>query len=321
MPLEFALRPRIRLSEGFAQPRRPRWRIPKLALPIAAYWLTAAGITYELIHLHDQPDAAVATQPEAALPATAAREWWRLAPAPAAATPPEREPVPSPPATPTAEPALAVDDSPVARERATDSDTALAANDVDDAAAVPARPRDREPNEALGAPAEHRRKRASSDPPTDELRADTVPDSRSLSGDAIRAPDLFPLPPLAPTGDAPPLLGGTPPDAPAAVASALPSCEAAAADQEIDVAHRDNRPDLSRDAIAGVLDNGVWIARCDIPMSTSIELCVAIKGGSVIGASVTSRPRNAAINACVKRRAAGLHFPFSSRVDIAKTHF
>jgi hypothetical protein len=70
-----------------------------------------------------------------------------------------------------------------------------------------------------------------------------------------------------------------------------------------------------------VLDNGVWIARCDIPMSTSIELCVAIQAGKVIGVSVSSHPASAAIDACVKRRAAGLRFPFSSRVDIAKTHF
>jgi len=78
---------------------------------------------------------------------------------------------------------------------------------------------------------------------------------------------------------------------------------------------------LVREAIAHVLDNGVWIARCDIPMTTSVDLCVAIQGGKVIGASVNSRPPSAAINACVKRRAASLSFPYSARVDVARTHF
>jgi hypothetical protein len=134
---------------------------------------------------------------------------------------------------------------------------------------------------------------------------------------------LAPLAPAPePTRDAP-LLGAAPPDAPAAVANALPSCEAAAAtaNQEMDLSARDRTPDLSREAIASVLDNGVWIARCDIPMTTSVDLCVAIRGGKAIGASVVSRPASAAINACVRRRAASLSFPYSARVDIAKTHF
>ena len=80
-------------------------------------------------------------------------------------------------------------------------------------------------------------------------------------------------------------------------------------------------PDLSREVIAHVLDNGVWIARCDIPMTTSVELCVAIQGGKVIGASVSSHPASTAINACVKRRAASLSFPYSARIDLARTHF
>jgi hypothetical protein len=56
-------------------------------------------------------------------------------------------------------------------------------------------------------------------------------------------------------------------------------------------------------------------------MTTTVDLCVAIQAGKVIGASVVSRPASAAINACVKRRAAGLSFPYSARVDLAKTHF
>src|SRR5450432_2125195 len=102
MPLEFALRPRIRLSEGFAPPRRSRFRLPKLALPIAAYWLTAGGITYALIHLHDKPDAPTLAQ-SVAPEAKPERRWWQPAPARSERATTESEPAPAPLAAPAAE--------------------------------------------------------------------------------------------------------------------------------------------------------------------------------------------------------------------------
>jgi hypothetical protein len=318
MPLEFALRPRIRIAEGFAPPRRSRWRVPKLVLPIAAYWLTAAGITYELIHWHDSPTAPTA-EPALAAPAVepTARAWWEapVVPEPAArpvqapATPP---PAPSPPLTPDPE-----EPAPVVAE------------------AEPSAPELGAPAPAFSAPAEtsrsHRR-HAQIEPETSPRAARELTPLSALSeayvvgstGALVRAEDIAPLTPDSAPEPAPAPSSRTAalaPDVPDS--GGLPSCEAAAAaaKQDIDFAHRDTTPDLSRDAIAQVLDNGVWIARCDIPMSTAIDLCVAIQNGKVIGVSVSSRPASAAINRCVKRRAMGLHFPYSSRVDVAKTHF
>src|SRR5689334_13631513 len=49
MPLEFALRPRFDLKRP-APRRRLSWpRLHPLILPIGAYWLAAAGVTYALI--------------------------------------------------------------------------------------------------------------------------------------------------------------------------------------------------------------------------------------------------------------------------------
>jgi hypothetical protein len=318
MPLEFALRPRIRIAEGFAPPRRSRWRVPKLVLPIAAYWLTAAGITYELIHLHDPPTTP-ATEQALAAPAAepAARAWWEAPSAPeTAARPVEAPSAPQPaPSTP-----LIVEPAPSAPLVAEEEPSAVelgAPPPSFSAALETSRPQRRRGQTEPEMPATAARERAPQPAPSE---AYVVGDTGTL----IRAEEIAPLTPDSAPGPAPE------PSAPTAALApdspdygGLPSCEAAAAtaQQDVDFAHRDSTPDLSREAIARVLDNGVWIARCDIPMSTAIELCVAIQNGKVIGVSVHSHPASAAINRCVKRRALGLHFPYSSRVDVAKTHF
>jgi len=317
MPLEFALRPRIRIAEGFAPPRRSRWRVPKLVLPIAAYWLTAAFITYELCHLHDHPTAPLA-EPALAAPAVepAARAWWEAPSAPEPAALPVQAPIAPQPAPSTPLIDVAEEPAPVVRD-AEQSAAELSAPSPSFSA---------EPETSRS----HRR-RAQSEPETPPVARERAPQAApneayvvGSTGALVRAEDIAPLTPdLAPDPTPAPAAptAALAPDSPDS--GGLPSCEAAAAaaKQDIDFAHRDSTPDLSRDAIARVLDNGVWIARCDIPMSTSIELCVAIQNGKVIGVSVGSHPASAAINRCVKRRALGLHFPYSPRVDLAKTHF
>src|SRR5688572_18068850 len=48
VPLEFALRPRFRLDERVATPRRRE--LSPLLLPVAAYWLGTATLTYRLVY-------------------------------------------------------------------------------------------------------------------------------------------------------------------------------------------------------------------------------------------------------------------------------
>src|SRR3954454_17402888 len=97
MPVEFALRPRIRLRETPAPARRARARLPKFALPALAYWLRIGGLFYEFVShrepssLPDGSEAALAPLP-AESPA-AARQWWRPIPAP---PDPEAQPAASP---------------------------------------------------------------------------------------------------------------------------------------------------------------------------------------------------------------------------------
>jgi len=70
-----------------------------------------------------------------------------------------------------------------------------------------------------------------------------------------------------------------------------------------------------------VLENGAWLNSCAVPEQTAIDVCVAIKGGRVVGASVTTRPPDATLANCVKRRAGSLQFPYSPRLDLARTRF
>jgi len=115
-----------------------------------------------------------------------------------------------------------------------------------------------------------------------------------------------------------------PPETPRpASGSALPSCESAlaSASQDIDFSGSNRAADLPTQAIAAVLENGAWLASCGVPEHTALDVCVAIKGGRVVGVSVSTRPADGALSACVRRRASSLQFPYSPHLDIARTRF
>ena len=292
MPVEFALRPRIRLREGFAPPRRPWLRVPRFVLPVLAYWLGAAGIVYAFVHKSPDGTAQPAAEETATAPSPVARPeraWWEPTPAPEAATESPR-PQPQPTVEEAANPR-----SP-APEQAPAPETPIAS--------------EREPAPAA---------RTASKPPETEpaARIAAPPKDRTLAPLALapRLQDREPTPeaPIAP----PPAH-----TAPAAHGS-LPSCEAAAANanQDVDFSAGNRGADLPTSAIAAVLENGAWLSSCSPPSDMSLDVCVAIQGGNVVGVSVTTRPGDANVNACVARRAATLQFPYSPRLDLARTRF
>lgn len=296
MPLEFALRPRIRLREDpppRAQSRRARWRVPRFALPAALYWAGMAGICYGIIRVHDAPT------PE---PVAEARE---LASDPGSDTDfPVAQPAPAPEVVPPAEPAP---ESPSPQP-----------NPVPDAVEEPpipsvrARALGEEMSQALlskGAPREAQPRQRALAPAEELLAADSRLDV-PLDSRLDVSPEVAPAARLAQPS-------------PRSTGGALPSCEAAAAAavQDLDFASSDRTADLPSEAISGVLENGAWLGGCALPSSTHLDVCVAIKGGRVTAVTVTSRPPDPALNACVKQRAAALQFPYSTRVDVARTRF
>jgi len=309
MPVEFALRPRIHLREDPAPARRARPRLPKFALPALGYWLVMGGLVYEYVRHHDANaptlEAEAALAPVAPASPPAVRPWWRPLPAPVAParTAPTAEPSAPEPALVEAEPTEPALTEPALVEPpppdAPNAEPPLARRSPEPAHAR--RLNAREPNAPAAAP--HVSPPMPVPAPSLASR-DLLPSQRGTANESMNAPALAPaLPPSA--------------------ASSLPSCEAAlaSASQDVDFSGGNRTADLPAQAIAAVLENGAWLSSCAVPDQTALDVCVAIKAGRVVGASVSSRPADAALNNCVKRRASSLQFPFSPHLDLARTRF
>jgi len=298
MPLEFALRPRFDLKRP-APRRRLAWlRLHPLVLPIGAYWLAAAGLTYALVRSASVNVADAAEPPVEPDAAPVAPPSWSEPPVgpsdPIAALPPaadsdphpvERAPEPEPEPAPLSEdwqdePIARTDFEPPARltpePRKPPSHSVLPRSVEDE----PLPQRWAVEPEPVEEPEEPRRELASALPPKPDRSRE------------------------APTGP-------------------MPSCEAAAAaaNQIIEVGSTRGAPDLTRGAFAGVLEHGAYLAPCSIPPRTALEICAAVQNGNVVGVTVTTEPRDSAIDACVRRAVTKLRFPRSPQVDVTRTRF
>jgi hypothetical protein len=300
MALEFALRPRISLEEPPRRRRLGRLRVPPLVLPIAAYWLGMAGVTHVLLR------STAAESAEGADKVTAtpyAPEVGAEPPSPA--PPPAATPnapavaqvaVESPPLEPAFEPApVATPTFENKPDRAETPDPATKAETAAARRALVTRPAEPPP---VTRPAPHVPERSAALRPIEEP-----------------APARAELP-KSPVTREPPARDESP-------ATSLPSCEsaAAAANETLDLRAARGAPDLTREALASVLENGAYLARCALPASTTLDICAAVRDGKVVGVSVTTQPRNAAISSCVRRAVAALRFPRSARLDVTRTRF
>jgi len=297
MAVEFALRPRISLERP-PRRRRVRFRLPPLAFPIAAYWLTIAGVTYGVIRGAE----GASTQPEAVREPIEERSLFE---APTPPEPPKQrlEPEPAQADVPVQTPA------PLVAER--EPETPRLPEPRNDEAAVvapPASPPKENPRNARLEPREVREVREP------EPKRSIAPAPFEL---AIPRTELQPAPAtervaLAPEPSTPP---------PSSVG--LPSCESAAesARETLEIGRSRGAPDLSRDAFASVLENGAYLGRCAIPERTALEICAAVQDGKVVGITVRAEPQNSTISNCVRRAVAGLRFPRNSRLDVTRTRF
>ncbi|MEI9947838.1 MAG: hypothetical protein WDO74_02390 [Pseudomonadota bacterium] len=267
-------------------------------MPALAYWLVIGGLVYEFIRHHDASapaNAEVALAPLTPPPPPAVREWWRTTPA--KGTPP-----PSPPITEPSAPVPEAVEAPRAESAPAESAPAESA------------PAESGPENRFAAEAALGNRGGS----TPTLRrfprpAPGRPPSPASDPVSVNVPVVVPDPP-------PPLS----PDTPRSVVTrTFPSCEAAlaSASQDVDFTGSNRAADLPTQAIAAVLENGAWLSSCAVPEHSSLDVCVAIKGGRVVGANVTSRPADSALEACVKRRASSLQFPYSPHLDLARTRF
>jgi hypothetical protein len=302
MPLEFALRPRFRLTDDVVPVRRSRLRMPRWLLPIAGYWLGIAALTHVVI-ITGRSEAA--ESPEA--------EFYEREPATFAPAPHEPPPIAFSPTPPASEP-LAFAEPAAGFVPPYDP---LA----DDIGSEPGRVAP--PPERYSLPAAPReptllpRVPQPPVPPLPTLAALPIP----LPDVERRAPRAFP--PVERRREPAPIVVPDQPGQPAPPASSLPSCEAVleGSSQDIDFGAARGGPDLPRESFSGVLDNGSYLGGCGVPGRTSLDICVAVQGGKVRGVSVVARPANPRVSACVSNAVARLRFPVSSRLDVARTHF
>jgi hypothetical protein len=302
MPLEFALRSRFDLTRPAPRRRLSGFQLHPLVLPIGAYWFALAGLAYALfIHRApvdvaeravgsgDSPGTNAPSEPAIQSPSSAGMSQTDTIQGPA-----KQEPNPVPWVEP-------LQDEPR-------SDQDLDAQDLDSVS------RSREPADT--ADDRVNRKRVSRQTPPPVVQDEVSAKARSLEHTPVDepAPPRSELareaePEQSPRGET--------------QTGSLPSCEAAAAtaNQSIDLGSARGAPDLTRDAFAGVLEHGAYLTRCAIPPRTALEVCAAVRDGAVVGVTVTTEPRDAAINACVRRAVTALRFPRSSQLDITRTRF
>jgi hypothetical protein len=295
VPLEFALRPRFRLEERAASPRRRE--LSPLVLPVAAYWLGTAALTYKLVYAAPGGSALASN----------------------AATTTEPVPEPRSPAP------LATVEEPVLSAQVPGS---LPSLDDETSEAEPARlepapvrvaTSGASPREPLALPREAVELALPFVPPAPS----SVPPRLERAAEPHRWP--FEASPTAPSrglsaSSAP---RNTRNDA-SDTGGSLPSCEVviAGANEEVDLrSSRHDAPDLSRDALAAVLENGAYLTACGVPDRTTLDICVAVQEGKVKGVTVVTRPTDAALATCVRKAVARLRFPYGSRVDITRTRF
>ena len=294
MPLEFALRPRFDLKRP-ARRRRFSWlRLHPLIAPIGAYWLAAAGLTYAFVR-SASVNVAGAAEPgsDSGDTSTSTSVAWGAPSVHEPATAdtalpdvvePQQQPEPMPEPTPVVAPP---EDEPLPEPVPESAPRAVAR--------APEPPMQRPPA------------RAAADD-LDALTRTFEPEPREEA-----------LPQREPERNLEP----APSPKPESQTGSLPSCEGAAAtaNQTIDVGSSRRAPDLTRGAFAGVLEHGAYLTPCSIPPRTALEICAAVQNGTVVGVTVTTEPRDAAISACVRRAVANLRFPRSPELDVTRTRF
>jgi hypothetical protein len=288
--------------------------LPPLALPAVGYWLAMGVLTYAFTQLGPYPlDEAVASERS-------------LAPVPPAEAPPPE------PSLAEAEPGLGHEAEPKSAEPPLVDPGPP--NSGEDLAATPASSEPRAAEVARRDEPGPRERRevplAASlpEPPAGPLAFPEFTDSsprrsRERGGDGPRIDALFERaddapPPVAPSAPSAPPSGDE--DAPR---GPITSCEAAIArnNEQVSIGGPRGPADVTREAYASILQNGRYLARCQVPERSVVEICAAVKHGRAVGITVVSSPPSPGLNACVRGAVAGLKFPNNERLDVTHTRF
>lgn len=305
MAVRIDIRPRLTLRDEPLAPARRRFSLPPLALPATGYWLAMGALTYFFAHLGPSPlDVADTIDAPVDVPV------------------PFSVPDPAPALPPAAAAAVTVPQRHVLQ-----SETKPEAERPVATASEPERPREaRAPSrEREASPSiEPRAQRAEPAPRLQfpEFTDSSRPAGQERAADGPRIDSLFERraeraerePPAPTTAQA-----DSEREAPATVSS----CENAIArnNEQISIGGPRGPADITREAYAGILQNGGYLSGCSIPERTVFEICAAVRDGRAVGVTVTSSPASPSLNACVRRAVSRLKFPHNSRLDVTHTRF
>lgn len=319
------IRPRLTLpAEPLGRTAAKKgWRLPPLALPAVGYWLAMGALTYGFTRLGPHP---LETAPEPSL-AAAGRRLPGDSPSEPALSP-------APAAFSAAEPAASV--ASVAGAAAP-SETEVAPIAPTEREHEHPPDRESENRESTRAPRQAGSLGSTQDEPDvrpaprDQERVATSfpeftdssrPRPRERAADGPRIDSLFERAAERPIKDAAPDARSPPESAPKAPA-VTSSCEAAIArnNEQLTIGAARGPADITREAYAGILQNGRYLAGCSVPDRTVFEICAAVQDGHAIGITVVSNPPSPALNACVRSAVGRLKFPQNPRLDVTHTRF
>jgi hypothetical protein len=90
--------------------------------------------------------------------------------------------------------------------------------------------------------------------------------------------------------------------------------------EEIDM-QRGGGPDLTANDLGSVLNGGAYLSPCDVPTTSQVRICVAIKDGMAVGVTVGLTPSNPETELCVAKQVRGLSFPSNPKMDFVQVRF
>jgi microcompartment protein CcmK/EutM len=101
------------------------------------------------------------------------------------------------------------------------------------------------------------------------------------------------------------------------------SCEKAIDEnpQTVDFGKKNSKPDLTDAQLGAPMKSSGFFSGCGLPNSANADICVAVKQGKVLGASVNVTPKNNRVAACIDRSTRRLSFPQSDKLDVVHQKF
>lgn len=90
--------------------------------------------------------------------------------------------------------------------------------------------------------------------------------------------------------------------------------------EEIDM-NRGGGPDLTANDLGSVLNAGAYLSPCDVPATSQVRICVAVKDGAAVGVTVGLTPSNPEVELCVAKQVRALSFPSNPKMDFVQVRF